>query len=102
MITTEKVLEEIKSVSPNINFLWNISLRIFPTNIIILCLKRQTNDWFIKQAIFQNVAERPFNIRSILNNFKSLIGEIYEKGYTQKFNKKKDENNYFKDDSSQR
>ena len=44
----------------------------------------------------QNVAERPLNVTSILCNFKSLIKQVYQKGCTHTFEKKKDQNNYFK------
>ena len=46
-------------------------------------------------AISQNVAERPHNITIILNIFKSLIKQVYPKGCTQTFNKKKNQNIYF-------
>ena len=46
--------------------------------------------------ISQNIAERPLNITSILNNFKSFIKQLYQKEWTQNVNKKKDENNYFR------
>ena len=52
--------------------------------------------------MFQNIVDRSFTITSIVNNFKCLIEGIYEKGCTKKFNKKKNQNNYFKDDLSQR
>ena len=50
----------------------------------------------------QNIGVRPLNITSILNNFKSLIKQVYQKGCTHKFNKKNDQNIYFRVDSSQR
>ena len=40
-------------------------------------------------AISQDVVERPHNITVILNNFKSLIKQVYEKGCTEKINNKK-------------
>ena len=43
--------------------------------------------------ISQNKAERPLNITSILNNFKSFIKQVYQKEWTQDINKKKDQNN---------
>ena len=42
-----------------------------------------------------NVAEKPQNITSTVNNFKSLIKKVYQKGCTQAFNNKKDQNIYF-------
>ena len=39
---------------------------------------------------------------STLNNFKSLTKQIYQKGCTHSFNKKKDQNNYFRAEMSQR
>ena len=40
--------------------------------------------------IFQNIAERPLNITSILNNVKSFIEQVYPRGWTQNINKKRD------------
>ena len=51
--------------------------------------------------IFQNKAERPFNITSILNNFKSFIKQVYQKEWRQNINKKKEQNNYFRAGISQ-
>ena len=50
----------------------------------------------------QNIAERPRNITSILNNFKSFIKQVYQKRRTQHLNKKKDQNNYFRAEISQK
>ena len=52
--------------------------------------------------ISQNIAERPINISSIPNNFKSFIKWVYQKQRTQDLNKKKDENNYFRTEISLR
>ena len=52
--------------------------------------------------ISQNKAERPFNITSILNNFKSFIKQVYQKEWTQNINKKKGQNNYFRAEISQK
>ena len=52
--------------------------------------------------ILQNIAERPRNITSILNNFKSFIKQVYQKRRTQHLNKKKDQNNYFRAEISQK
>ena len=52
--------------------------------------------------VSQNIAERPLNITSILNNFKSFIKQVYQKQRTQNINKKKDQNNYFRAEISQK
>ena len=52
--------------------------------------------------ISQNKAERPLNITSILNNFKSFIKQVYQKHRTQNINKKKDQSNYFTAEISQK
>ena len=49
----------------------------------------------------QNIGVRPLNITSILNNFKSLIKQVYQKGWTHKFSNKRDQNNYFRPAISQ-
>ena len=46
--------------------------------------------------ISQNKAERPLNITSILNNYKSFIKQVYQKEWKQNINKKKEQNNYFR------
>ena len=50
----------------------------------------------------QNIIERPLNISSILNNFKSFIKQAYQKQRTQDLNNKKHQNNYFRAEISQR
>ena len=50
----------------------------------------------------QNIAERPLNITSILNNFKSFIKQVCQKHRTQDLNKKKDQNNCFRAEITQR
>ena len=50
----------------------------------------------------QNIAERPLNITSILNNFKSFIKQVYQKHRTQNINKKKDQDNYFRAEIGQK
>ena len=50
----------------------------------------------------QNIIERHLNIRSILNNFKSFIKQVYQKQRTQDLNNKKHQNNYFRAEISQR
>ena len=54
------------------------------------------------QPVSQNIVVRPYNITSILNNFKSLIKQVYQKVCTQKFNKKRDQNIYFTSQLRQR
>ena len=46
--------------------------------------------------IFQNIAERPLNITSILNIFKSFFKQIYQKEWRENINKKKEQYNYFR------
>ena len=52
--------------------------------------------------IFQNIAERPLNITSVPNNFKSFIKQVYQKEWMQNINKKKGQNNYFRAEISQK
>ena len=52
--------------------------------------------------ISQNRAERPLNITSILNNFKSFIKQVYQKEWRQNINKKKEQYNYFRAGISQK
>ena len=52
--------------------------------------------------VSQNIAERPLNITSILNNFKSFIKQVYQKHQTRNIHKKKDQNNYFRAEISQK
>ena len=44
----------------------------------------------------QNKAERPLNITSILNNYKSFIKQVYQKEWREIINKKKEQNNYLR------
>ena len=46
--------------------------------------------------ISRNKAERPLDITSILNNFKSFIKQVYQKGWTQNIEKKKYQKNYLR------
>ena len=50
----------------------------------------------------QNKAERPLNITSILDNFKSFINQVYQKEGRQNVNKKKEQYNYFRVGISQK
>ena len=50
----------------------------------------------------QNITESPLNITSIVNNFKSFIKQVYQEHLTQNINKKKDQNNYFRAEISQK
>ena len=52
--------------------------------------------------ISQNIAERPLNITSILNNFESFIKQVDPKKWTQNIKKKKDQNNYFRAEISRK
>ena len=52
--------------------------------------------------ISQNIAERPLNITSILNNFESFIKQADQKKWTQNIKKKKNQNNYFRAEISRK
>ena len=56
----------------------------------------------MKRSISQNIAERPLNITSILNNFKSFIKEVYQKEWTQNISKKKGQINDFRVEINQK
>ena len=44
----------------------------------------------------QNKTERPLNITSNLDNFKSFIKQVYQKEWRQNVKKKKEQYNYFR------
>ena len=50
----------------------------------------------------QNKTERPLNITSNLDNFKSFIKQVYQKEWRQNINKKKEQYNYFRAGISQK
>ena len=50
--------------------------------------------------VSQNIAERPLNITSILNNFTSFMKQAHKK-WTHKINKKNDQQNYISAEISQ-
>ena len=50
----------------------------------------------------QNKTERPLNITSNLDNFKSFIKQVYQKQRKQNINKKKEQYNYFRARISQK
>ena len=52
--------------------------------------------------ISQNIAEKPLNITSILNNFKSFIKQVYQKEWKRNIKKKKYQNNYLRTEISQK
>ena len=52
--------------------------------------------------VHQNIAETPLNISSIVTNFKSFMRQLYKKHRTQNNNKRKDQNNYFRAQISQK
>ena len=52
--------------------------------------------------IFENKAERPLNITSVPNNFKSFIKQVYQKKWMQNINTKNCQNNYFRAETSQK
>ena len=57
-----------------------------------LCLENRNYDLIIKRAISENVLERPHDVTRVLNSFKSLIKQIYQKECAQQFSMKKDQN----------
>ena len=52
--------------------------------------------------ISQNIAEKPLINARIISNLKSFIKQVYQKEWTQNINKKKDQNNYFRAETSQK
>ena len=52
--------------------------------------------------ISQNIAERPLNIISILNNFKSFMKQVYQKQSAENVQQKLDQNNYFRAEITQK
>ena len=52
--------------------------------------------------IFQKIAEKPLNITCVPTSFKFFIKQVYQNESTQNINKKKDQNNYFRADISQK
>ena len=52
--------------------------------------------------IFPNIGERPLNKTSVPNSFKSFSKQVDQKESTQNINKKKDQNNYFRAELSQK
>ena len=52
--------------------------------------------------IFPNIGERPLNKTRVPKSFKSFIKEVDQKESTQNVNTKKDQNNYFRAELSQK
>ena len=52
--------------------------------------------------IFPNIGERPLDKTSVPNNFKSFSKQVDQKKFTQNINKKKHQNNYFRDELGQK
>ena len=52
--------------------------------------------------ISQNIAEKPLNITSNLNSFKSFIKKVYQKEWRENIDKKKEQNNCFRTEISQK
>ena len=50
----------------------------------------------------QNIAATLLNRTSIVNNFKSFMKQLYQQHRTQNIKKKKDQNNYFRGEISQK
>ena len=55
-----------------------------------------------KNMIFPNIGERPLNKTRVPNSFKSFIKKVDQKESTQNVNTKKDQNNYFRAELSQK
>ena len=52
--------------------------------------------------ISENIAERLFNITSILNRFKSFIKKVYQNVWRQNINHETEQNNCFRTEISQK
>ena len=52
--------------------------------------------------ISPNITERPLNITTIMNNFKSFIKEVYQIKWALNIKNKDDQNNYFRAEISQK
>ena len=52
--------------------------------------------------IFLNSGERPINITSVPTSFKFFIKQVCQKESRENINKKKDQNNYFRAEISQK
>ena len=52
--------------------------------------------------IFPNIGERPLNNTSVLNSFKSFSKQVDQKESAENNNMKKDQNNYFRAELSQK
>ena len=48
------------------------------------------------------MAERPFNVATILTNFKIIVEQVFENLRTHKISKKEDQNTHFRAHLSQR
>ena len=51
---------------------------------------------------FEKITERCLNLTSILKNFISFIRQVYQKESTQNIDKKKHQNNYFREEKTKR
>ena len=51
--------------------------------------------------ISENIAERPLNINSILNNFKYFMKQVYQKQWQENVHQKEDQNNFFGEEITQ-
>ena len=52
--------------------------------------------------IFPNIGERPLNKTSVPNSFKPFSKQVDQKESTHNINKKKDQNNFFRGELSQK
>ena len=102
MIATEKALREKKSVPLTLNSCEKVYEESLQQVSLAYAWQRETNDWFIKPVFSQSTGERPLNKMSILSNFKILIKQFYQKRCTHKLSRKRDQNNYFTAEKSQR
>ena len=55
-----------------------------------------------KKTIFQTIGEKPLNETSVPDSFKSIVKQVDQKESTQSVSMKKDQNNYFKVELSQK
>ena len=67
-----------------------------------LCVEKRDQGLIYKETMSQNKAERPLNITSNLDNFKSFIKQVDKKEWRQNINKKKEQNNQFRAGISQK
>ena len=52
--------------------------------------------------IFQNIRERPLYVTRFPTNLRPFIKQVYQKEWLPNINKKKGQNNYFREEISQK